>query len=274
MSPERLLRIVAALAPVRLWSSDLVAALRRRPARIRSFAGLFTSSSCLTTETSIVNARRRASSLSVRSLSHSKVSSASSSASTCGLSVDNALCVASSLRSAEHRNRVATFSRTNDWTRAALESDHRRGYVKSTPFGSPATSERSLGFAPPPHSGFAFLAAPRHQYAASAPYSCEREGYVRQSSKCLRAPRERTSENFPSTHSGEKRLPFRPDTPEPRRAEECQKRDQSPLIAGTLSWEQARGIGGSSPKACEFLLKERVVVRSLLLAFQPLHVAL
>src|SRR5215216_3675242 len=33
-------------------------------------------------------------------------------------------------------------------------------------------------------------------------------------------------------------------------------------------------IGGSSPKACEFLLKERVVMGSLLLAFQPLHVAL
>src|SRR5688572_18559016 len=34
------------------------------------------------------------------------------------------------------------------------------------------------------------------------------------------------------------------------------------------------GIGGSSSKACEFLLKERVVMRTLLLAFQPLHVAL
>src|SRR5215208_4283492 len=34
------------------------------------------------------------------------------------------------------------------------------------------------------------------------------------------------------------------------------------------------GIGGSSPQAGEFLLKERVVMRTLLLAFQPLHVAL
>src|SRR5687768_17821897 len=34
------------------------------------------------------------------------------------------------------------------------------------------------------------------------------------------------------------------------------------------------GIGGSSPQAGEFLLKERVVMGSLLLAFQPLHVAL
>src|SRR5687768_8885092 len=34
------------------------------------------------------------------------------------------------------------------------------------------------------------------------------------------------------------------------------------------------GIGGSSSKAGEFLLKERVVLCSLLLAFQPLHVAL
>src|SRR5215213_3359304 len=33
-------------------------------------------------------------------------------------------------------------------------------------------------------------------------------------------------------------------------------------------------IGVSSPKAGEFLLKERVVVHTLLLAFQPLHVAL
>ena len=33
-------------------------------------------------------------------------------------------------------------------------------------------------------------------------------------------------------------------------------------------------IGGSSPQAGEFLLKERVVMGSLLLAFQPLHVAL
>jgi hypothetical protein len=47
-------------------------------------------------------------------------------------------------------------------------------------FGSPATSKkRSLGFAPPPHSRFAFLAAPRCQYAASAPYSYWREDYVR-----------------------------------------------------------------------------------------------
>src|SRR5215208_2141591 len=34
------------------------------------------------------------------------------------------------------------------------------------------------------------------------------------------------------------------------------------------------GIGGSSPQAGEFLLKERVVMRTLLFAFQPLHVAL
>src|SRR5829696_1110705 len=33
-------------------------------------------------------------------------------------------------------------------------------------------------------------------------------------------------------------------------------------------------IGGSSPQTGEFLLKERVVMGSLLLAFQPLHVAL
>src|SRR5215204_1951061 len=33
-------------------------------------------------------------------------------------------------------------------------------------------------------------------------------------------------------------------------------------------------IGGSSPQAGEFLLKERVVMRAFLLAFQPLHVAL
>src|SRR5215208_7923929 len=32
-------------------------------------------------------------------------------------------------------------------------------------------------------------------------------------------------------------------------------------------------MGGSSPQAGEFLLKERVVVRSFFLAFQPLHVA-
>jgi hypothetical protein len=33
-------------------------------------------------------------------------------------------------------------------------------------------------------------------------------------------------------------------------------------------------IGGSSPQAGEFLLKERVVMGALLLAFQPLNVAL
>src|SRR5215204_651721 len=33
-------------------------------------------------------------------------------------------------------------------------------------------------------------------------------------------------------------------------------------------------IGVSSPQAGEFLLKERVVLHTLLLAFQPLHVAL
>src|SRR5215212_508985 len=33
-------------------------------------------------------------------------------------------------------------------------------------------------------------------------------------------------------------------------------------------------MGGSSPKACEFLLQERVVLHTLLLAFQPPHVAL
>src|SRR5829696_9726898 len=133
MSPKRLLRIVAAPAPVRLWSSDLVAAFRRRAARMRSLAGLFASSSCLTTDlstdTSIVNACRRAISSSVRSLSHSKVSSASSSASTWGLSLEKASCVASSLRSGGHRNRLATFPRTNDRTRSALESDHRRECV-------------------------------------------------------------------------------------------------------------------------------------------------
>src|SRR5918993_1657212 len=183
MSPKRLLRIVHTLIPVRLWSSDLVAAFRRRAARMRSLAGLFTSSSCLTTDTSIVNARRLASSSSVRSLSHSRVSSASSSASKCGLSFEKASCVASSLRSGGHRNRLATFSRTNDWTRSVLESDHRRGCVKSTPFGSPATSYRPLGFASRLTAGFAFLVAPRRLHAASAPYSCPKEGYVRYGTK-------------------------------------------------------------------------------------------
>src|SRR5215211_510466 len=50
----------------------------------------------------------------------------------------------------------------------------------------PLSLERPVGFAPPPCSGFAFLAAPRRQHIASAPYSCERESYVRQSTK--RAP--------------------------------------------------------------------------------------
>jgi len=38
--------------------------------------------------------------------------------------------------------------------------------------------------------------------------------------------------------------------------------------------DEGRGLGVSSPQAGEFLLKERVVLRAFLLAFQPLHVAL
>src|SRR5829696_720298 len=129
MSSKRLFRIVPVRIPVYLWSSELVASLRRRTSRIRSLAGLFASSPCLTTLMSIAKTCRRASSSSVRSLSPSRVSNASISASTCGLSLEKASCVASSLRSGGHRNRLANFSRTNDRTRSALESDHRRECV-------------------------------------------------------------------------------------------------------------------------------------------------
>ena len=55
----------------------------------------------------------------------------------------------------------------------------------------------------------------------------------------------------------------------------AEKGNRSPPIAGTLSYRsEMGGIGGSSPKACEFLLKERVVMGALLLAVQPLHLAL
>ena len=39
-------------------------------------------------------------------------------------------------------------------------------------FGNPATSllERSMGFAPPPRGGFAFLAAPKRQSARKTSY--------------------------------------------------------------------------------------------------------
>src|SRR5215204_3771913 len=43
-------------------------------------------------------------------------------------------------------------------------------------------------------------------------------------------------------------------------------------VHGSMSPQPAVGV--SSPKAGEFLLKERVVLHTLLLAFQPLHVAL
>ena len=50
------------------------------------------------------------------------------------------------------------------------------------------------------------------------------------------------------------------------------KSGRSLPIAGTHSHRSE--IGESSPKACEFLLKQRIVLHTLLLAFQPLHVAL
>jgi len=44
--------------------------------------------------------------------------------------------------------------------------------VAPPPFGSPATSllERPMGFAPPPHGGFAFIAAPERQSARDGSY--------------------------------------------------------------------------------------------------------
>src|SRR5215217_4516184 len=52
------------------------------------------------------------------------------------------------------------------------------------------------------------------------------------------------------------------------RAGEWQKEEALPAHS------QDALLGVSSPKACEFLLKERVVLCTFLLAFQPLHVAL
>src|SRR5215212_1300470 len=49
---------------------------------------------------------------------------------------------------------------------------------------------------------------------------------------------------------------------------QCQKKE------ALTAHSQDAPLGVSSPKACEFLLKERVVLHTLLLAFQPLHVAL
>src|SRR5215203_7361498 len=43
--------------------------------------------------------------------------------------------------------------------------------------------DRPLGFAPPPRGGFALLAAPRRQHAASAPYSFLRGVYVLHATK-------------------------------------------------------------------------------------------
>ena len=117
------------------------------------------------------------------------VSSASISASTWGLSLEKASCVASSLRSGGHRNRLATFPRTNDRTRSALELDHRRECVNRVhSFRSPATSScEVLGVSPtsPPRGGFAFLVAQRERcpHPASVPYSYKREDYVRYGTK-------------------------------------------------------------------------------------------
>jgi hypothetical protein len=52
------------------------------------------------------------------------------------------------------------------------------------------------------------------------------------------------------------------------RAGEWEKKEALPAHS------QDAPLGVSSPKAGEFLLKERVVLHTLLLAFQPLHVAL
>src|SRR5919107_2578329 len=89
--------------------------------------------------------------------------------------------------------------------------------VPPPPFGSPATSleeERSIGLAPPPRGGFAFLAAPRRQMqplhhtlvrgkvmCASAVSASEHQ----RSAELLRTPfsGSPTSQNSPSTHSGE-----------------------------------------------------------------------
>src|SRR5215207_1499616 len=54
----------------------------------------------------------------------------------------------------------------------------------------------------------------------------------------------------------------------------AEKKDPPCPLPGHSPRGAIGGIGGSSSKACEFLLKERVVMSSLLLAFQPLHVAL
>src|SRR5215207_10793443 len=54
----------------------------------------------------------------------------------------------------------------------------------------------------------------------------------------------------------------------------AEKKDPPCPLPGHSPRGAIGGIGGSSSKACEFLLKERVVMGALLLAFQPLHVAL
>src|SRR5919107_2819797 len=89
--------------------------------------------------------------------------------------------------------------------------------VTPPPFGSPATSVeevRSIGFAPPPRGGFAFIAAPRRQMqplhhtlvrgkvmCASAVSASEHQ----RSAELLRTPfsGSPTSQNSTSTHSGE-----------------------------------------------------------------------
>ena len=45
-------------------------------------------------------------------------------------------------------------------------------YRAPTTFGNPATSllERSMGFAPPPHGGFAFVASPERHSACGLSY--------------------------------------------------------------------------------------------------------
>src|ERR687889_1247148 len=52
--------------------------------------------------------------------------------------------------------------------------------VTPPPFGSPATSllERPMGFAPPPHGGFAFIAAPQRQSARDLSYKLGGGRYI------------------------------------------------------------------------------------------------
>src|SRR5215208_4897548 len=109
--------------------------------------------------------------------------------------------------------------------------------------------------------------------------------YVLQSSMCHSAQRKRR--NFRELRYSEvRRIPL--PRPPVNNAKSSDRLSQDPKgrthRAGEWHKKEALpshsqnaligAMGGSSPQAGEFLLKERVVLRAFLLAFQPLHVAL